>query len=30
VMVWRLIDLFKHKGRWKEEQSHELAEEVTK
>jgi len=28
VMVWRLIDLFKHKGRWTEEVTHELAEEV--
>ena len=30
VMVWRLIDLFKSKGRWTEEQTHELAEEVAK
>jgi hypothetical protein len=30
VMVWRLIDLFKPKGRWTEEVSQELAEEVTK
>jgi len=29
VMVWRLVDLFKSKGRWKEEISHELAEEVS-
>jgi hypothetical protein len=28
VMVWRLIDLFKPKGRWTEEASHELAQEV--
>lgn len=28
VMVWRLIDLFKPKGRWTEEQAHELAREV--
>jgi hypothetical protein len=30
VMVWRLIDLFKPKGRWTEEQTHELAQEVVK
>jgi hypothetical protein len=30
VMVWRLIDLFKPKGRWTEEQAHELAQEVMK
>jgi hypothetical protein len=30
VMVWRLIDLFKPKGRWTEEQTHELAQEVMK
>ncbi len=30
VMVWRLIDLFKPKGRWAEEVTHELAEEVAK
>jgi hypothetical protein len=30
VMVWRLIDLFKPKGRWTEEQTHELVQEVTK
>ena len=30
VMVWRLIDLFKPKGRWTEEMDHELAEEVMK
>jgi hypothetical protein len=29
-MVWRLIDLFKPKGRWSEEQTHELAQEVMK
>jgi hypothetical protein len=30
VMVWRLIDLFKPNGRWTEEQTHELVEEVMK
>ena len=30
VMVWRLIDLFKNKGRWTEEATHELAQEVNK
>jgi len=30
VMVWRLIDLFKPAGRWKEEVHHELTQEVTK
>ena len=30
VMVWRLIDLFKPQGRWTEEATHELAEEVAK
>lgn len=30
VMVWRLVDLFKQKGRWTEEATHELAEEVVK
>jgi hypothetical protein len=30
VMVWRLTDLFKAKGRWTEEQTHELAQEVMK
>ncbi len=30
VMVWRLTDLFKPKGRWTEEATHELAEEVSK
>ncbi len=30
VMVWRLIDLFKTKGRWREEISHELSQEVQK
>jgi hypothetical protein len=29
-MVWRLIDLFKNKGRWTEEATHELAQEVMK
>jgi len=30
VMVWRLIDLFKPKGRWTEEETHDLAQEVMK
>ena len=30
VMVWRLTDLFKHKGRWTEEIDQELAQEVVK
>ena len=30
VMVWRLTDLFKPKGRWTEEMTHELSQEVTK
>ncbi len=30
VMVWRLMDLFKPKGRWAEEATHELAQEVAK
>ena len=30
VMVWRLVDLFKHKGRWCEEIDHELSAEVEK
>ncbi len=29
VMIWRLLDLFKKKGRWTEEATHELAEEVS-
>lgn len=28
VMIWRLLDLFKRKGRWAEENAHELSEEV--
>jgi hypothetical protein len=28
VMVWRLLDLFKSKGRWSEEVDHELSQEV--
>jgi hypothetical protein len=28
VMIWRLLDLFKKKGRWTEETTHELSEEV--
>jgi hypothetical protein len=30
VLVWRLTDLFKPKGRWSEEASHELSQEVMK
>ncbi len=30
VMVWRLIDLFKKKGRWSEEKKLELSQEVEK
>ena len=30
VMIWRLIDLFKPKGRWTEEMTHELSQEVMK
>ncbi len=30
VMVWRLIDLFKARGRWTEERQQELVQEVTK
>jgi hypothetical protein len=30
VMVWRLVDLFKSKGRWLEEADHDLSEEVMK
>ena len=28
ILVWRLIDLFKSKGRWTEERSQELSQEV--
>jgi hypothetical protein len=28
VLIWRLYDLFKKKGRWKEEEEHELSTEV--
>jgi hypothetical protein len=28
LMLWRLFDLFKKKGRWKDEIDHELSEEV--
>ena len=28
VMVWRLMDLFRGRGRWTEEVGHELAQEV--
>ncbi len=30
VMIWRLFDLFKKKGRWTAEVEHELSEEVAK
>ncbi len=30
VLLWRLMDLFKAKGRWTEEADHELSEEVMK
>jgi hypothetical protein len=30
VMAWRLVDLFKNNGRWTEEVSHELSQEVIK
>jgi hypothetical protein len=30
VMVWRLIDLFKSRGRWEEEMSQELSMEMSK
>ncbi len=30
VMIWRLIDLFKVKGRWTEEVKHDLSKEVVK
>jgi hypothetical protein len=30
LMIWRLIDLFKKKGRWSDEVGHELSEEITK
>jgi hypothetical protein len=30
VMVWRLIDLFRQKGRWTEEVDRELSQEVIK
>jgi hypothetical protein len=30
VMVWRLIDLFKPRGRWAEEIDHELAQDVNR
>ncbi len=30
VMIWRLFDLFKKKGRWSEEVEHELSAEVKK
>jgi len=28
VMVWRLTDLFKKKGRWTEEVNHDISQEV--
>jgi len=30
LMIWRLLDLFKKKGRWTEEVEHELSKEVNK
>jgi hypothetical protein len=30
VLIWRLLDLFRKKGRWSEEVQHELSEEVTR
>jgi hypothetical protein len=30
VMVWRLVDLFKTRGRWTEEVNQELSQEVMK
>ncbi|MEJ5224259.1 MAG: hypothetical protein WHV44_07365, partial [Anaerolineales bacterium] len=30
VMVWRLVDLFKPKGRWSEEAEHDLSQEVVR
>ncbi len=30
VMVWRLSDLFKKKGRWSEEKDHDLSQEVNR
>jgi len=30
VLGWRLVDLFKAKGRWTDEENHELSEEVMK
>jgi hypothetical protein len=30
IMIWRLLDLFRKKGRWTEEVDHELSEEVSK
>jgi hypothetical protein len=30
MMIWRLLDLFRKKGRWTEEVDHELSEEVSK
>ena len=30
MMIWRLLDLFRKKGRWTEEVDHELSEEVNK
>jgi len=28
VMVWRLLDLFRSRGRWTQEADHELSSEV--
>ena len=30
ILIWRLVDLFKPKGRWTEEQAQELSQEVVK
>jgi len=30
VMVWRLTDMFKKRGRWTEEMNQELSQEVAK
>jgi hypothetical protein len=30
LLIYRLVDLFKNKGRWIEELDHELAREVDK
>ena len=28
ILIWRLLDLFKKKGRWTEESEHDLSTEV--